>query len=153
MASVTMTTRPPLSPFTRESAIQKVRLAEDGWNSRDPGKVALAYAIDYGGTALSSSTDGTKSFLSCLASGRRSWTTGSSRNCGRSLGIGSPYASLTSGTTTRVTGIALMAMRTGSSMRMGSWPYGLRRSTTFTFWNQIANTTGRSGAVQMTTQG
>jgi nuclear transport factor 2 (NTF2) superfamily protein len=47
----TMTTtptenRPPLPPFTRESAIQKVRLAEDGWNGRDPGKVALAYAID-----------------------------------------------------------------------------------------------------------
>src|SRR2546428_12374627 len=38
--------RPPLPPFTRESAIQKVRLAEDGWNSRDPEKVALAYAID-----------------------------------------------------------------------------------------------------------
>src|ERR1700745_2625901 len=37
---------PPVPPFTRESAIQKVRLAEDGWNSRDPAKVALAYAID-----------------------------------------------------------------------------------------------------------
>ena len=41
-----MTTRPPLPPFTRETAIQKVRLAEDGWNSRDPEKVALAYAQD-----------------------------------------------------------------------------------------------------------
>jgi nuclear transport factor 2 (NTF2) superfamily protein len=41
-----MTTRPPLPPFTRETAIQKVRLAEDGWNSRDPEKVALAYTID-----------------------------------------------------------------------------------------------------------
>jgi len=41
-----VTTRPPLPPFTRESAIQKVRLAEDGWNSRDPEKVALAYTID-----------------------------------------------------------------------------------------------------------
>ena len=38
-----MSTRPPLPPFDRESAIQKVRLAEDGWNSRDPEKVALAY--------------------------------------------------------------------------------------------------------------
>ena len=35
--------RPPVPPFTRETAIQKVRLAEDGWNSRDPAKVALAY--------------------------------------------------------------------------------------------------------------
>lgn len=46
MASATVVTRPPLPPFTHESAIQKVRLAEDSWNSRDPGKVALAYAID-----------------------------------------------------------------------------------------------------------
>jgi nuclear transport factor 2 (NTF2) superfamily protein len=38
--------RPPLPPFTRETAIQKVRLAEDAWNSRNPDKVALAYAID-----------------------------------------------------------------------------------------------------------
>jgi len=35
--------RPPLPPFTRESAIQKVRMAEDGWNTRDPQRVALAY--------------------------------------------------------------------------------------------------------------
>jgi len=35
--------RPPVPPFTRESAIQKVRLAEDGWNSRDPDRVVLAY--------------------------------------------------------------------------------------------------------------
>ena len=39
-------TRPPLPPFTEESAKQKVRLAEDGWNSRNPAKVALAYTPD-----------------------------------------------------------------------------------------------------------
>lgn len=39
-------TRPPLPPFTRESAIQKVRLAEDGWNTRNPEKVSLAYTPD-----------------------------------------------------------------------------------------------------------
>jgi nuclear transport factor 2 (NTF2) superfamily protein len=38
--------RPPLPPFTRETAIQKVRLAEDAWNSRDPGRVARAYTED-----------------------------------------------------------------------------------------------------------
>lgn len=38
--------RPPLPPFTRETAIEKVRLAEDGWNSRDAAKVALAYTLD-----------------------------------------------------------------------------------------------------------
>jgi uncharacterized protein len=37
---------PPVPPFTRETAIQKVRLAEDGWNSRDPNRVALAYTGD-----------------------------------------------------------------------------------------------------------
>ena len=37
--------RPPLPPFTHESAVQKVRLAEDGWNTRDPKKVAVAYSL------------------------------------------------------------------------------------------------------------
>ena len=41
-----MTDRPPLPPFTAESAALKARLAEDGWNSRDPEKVALAYTED-----------------------------------------------------------------------------------------------------------
>ena len=35
--------RPPLPPFTRETAIQKVRMAEDAWNTRDPERVSLAY--------------------------------------------------------------------------------------------------------------
>jgi uncharacterized protein len=38
--------RPPLPPFTAETAAQKVRLAEDAWNGRDPAKVALAYTPD-----------------------------------------------------------------------------------------------------------
>ena len=38
--------RPPLPPFTEESATAKVRLAEDGWNSRDPEKVSLAYSLN-----------------------------------------------------------------------------------------------------------
>jgi len=41
-----MTSRPPLPPFTQETAILKVRLAEDGWNTRDPEKVSLAYTVD-----------------------------------------------------------------------------------------------------------
>ncbi len=40
------TPRPPLPPFTRETALLKVRAAEDAWNSRDPARVALAYTID-----------------------------------------------------------------------------------------------------------
>jgi nuclear transport factor 2 (NTF2) superfamily protein len=38
--------RPPLPPFTEETAIQKVRAAEDGWNTRDPASVVLAYTHD-----------------------------------------------------------------------------------------------------------
>lgn len=38
--------RPPFPPFTAESAAQKVRMAEDAWNSRDPARVALAYTKD-----------------------------------------------------------------------------------------------------------
>ncbi len=39
-------TRPPLPPFTRETALKKTRAAEDGWNSRNPEKVAGAYTTD-----------------------------------------------------------------------------------------------------------
>src|SRR3954471_16768509 len=38
--------RPPLPPFTRESAAQKARMAEDAWNTREPERVSLAYTID-----------------------------------------------------------------------------------------------------------
>ena len=41
-----MSGRPPYPPFTRETAIQKVRMAEDAWNTRDPERVALAYTVD-----------------------------------------------------------------------------------------------------------
>ena len=41
-----MSDKPPLPPFTLETAIQKARMAEDAWNSRDPQRVALAYTVD-----------------------------------------------------------------------------------------------------------
>ncbi|MEK7322705.1 MAG: nuclear transport factor 2 family protein [Pseudomonadota bacterium] len=44
--TATSESRPPVPPFTRETAAQKVRMAEDGWNSRDPARVALAYTVD-----------------------------------------------------------------------------------------------------------
>jgi nuclear transport factor 2 (NTF2) superfamily protein len=37
--------KPPLPPFDSETAVQKVRLAEDAWNSRDPDRVSLAYTM------------------------------------------------------------------------------------------------------------
>lgn len=44
--SVTENPRPPFPPFTLETAMQKARMAEDAWNSRDPVKVSLAYTPD-----------------------------------------------------------------------------------------------------------
>ncbi|MBC2604776.1 nuclear transport factor 2 family protein [Pelagicoccus albus] len=44
--SLSQTTRPPLPPFTKESALKKVQAAEDAWNTRDPEKVSLAYTED-----------------------------------------------------------------------------------------------------------
>ncbi|MFJ6461364.1 nuclear transport factor 2 family protein [Streptomyces sp. NPDC091387] len=41
-----MTDRPPLPPFTHETALQKVQAAEDAWNTQDPEKVSLAYSED-----------------------------------------------------------------------------------------------------------
>jgi uncharacterized protein len=46
MTKMGSTARPPLPPFTVETAVQKVRMAEDAWNSRDPERVALAYTQD-----------------------------------------------------------------------------------------------------------
>ena len=43
---MTQESRPPFPPFTLETAKQKVRMAEDGWNTRDPERVALAYTPD-----------------------------------------------------------------------------------------------------------
>ncbi len=44
--NTTIEARPPVPPFTLETAVEKVRLAEDGWNSRDPNRIALAYTLD-----------------------------------------------------------------------------------------------------------
>lgn len=41
-----MNRRPPYPPFDQQAAVEKVRKAEDGWNSRDPQKVSLAYSLD-----------------------------------------------------------------------------------------------------------
>lgn len=63
-------TRAPLPPFTLESAIQKVRLAEDGWNTRDADKVALAYSLDTTWRNRAEFTDGREEARQFLA---RKW--------------------------------------------------------------------------------
>jgi uncharacterized protein len=64
--------RPPLPPFvTIESAVQKVRLAEDAWNSRDPERVALAYTIDSHWRNRAEFLDGRAAIVAFLA---RKWS-------------------------------------------------------------------------------
>jgi uncharacterized protein len=46
LPSVEIVQRPPLPPFTKVSAMAKVQVAEDGWNSRDPERVSMAYTED-----------------------------------------------------------------------------------------------------------
>ena len=65
------TARPPLPPFTRESAIQKVRLAEDAWNTRDPGKVSLAYSLHSRWRNRSEFANGREEIVALLT---RKWT-------------------------------------------------------------------------------
>lgn len=65
-----MNTRPPLPPFTEETARQKVQLAEDGWNSRDPERVALAYTEDSEWRNRSEFVNGRPAIIELL---RRKW--------------------------------------------------------------------------------
>jgi nuclear transport factor 2 (NTF2) superfamily protein len=65
------TQRPPLPPFTRETAIRKVRLAEDAWNSQDPEKAALAYTVDSRWRNRSEFVNGKQEIVVFL---RRKWT-------------------------------------------------------------------------------
>jgi nuclear transport factor 2 (NTF2) superfamily protein len=66
-----MSERPPLPPFTRETAIQKVRLAEDAWNSRDPEKVSLSYTPDSRWRNRAEFVNGREAIVAFL---RRKWT-------------------------------------------------------------------------------
>ena len=65
-----MNSRPPLPPFTEEAARQKVQLAEDGWNSRDPERVALAYTEDTEWRNRSEFVNGRAAVIELL---RRKW--------------------------------------------------------------------------------
>ena len=66
-----MTSRPPLPPYSPETATQKVRLAEDAWNSRDPEKVALAYTPDSRWRNRSEFVNGREEIVAFL---KRKWT-------------------------------------------------------------------------------
>ena len=66
-----MSERPPLPPFTQETAKQKVRLAEDAWNTRDPSKVSLAYTVDSRWRNRAEFATGREQIIALL---KRKWT-------------------------------------------------------------------------------
>jgi nuclear transport factor 2 (NTF2) superfamily protein len=66
-----MSKNPPLPPFSRDTAIQKVRLAEDGWNSHNPERVALAYTEDSRWRNRAEFVNGRQEIVSFLT---RKWT-------------------------------------------------------------------------------
>jgi uncharacterized protein len=66
-----MSKNPPLPPFSRDTAIQKVRLAEDGWNARNPERVALAYTEDSRWRNRAEFVNGRQEIVSFLT---RKWT-------------------------------------------------------------------------------
>jgi nuclear transport factor 2 (NTF2) superfamily protein len=66
-----MTTHSPAPPFTRDTAVQKVRLAEDAWNSRNPEKVALAHTQESRWRNRAEFVNGRQEIVSFLT---RKWT-------------------------------------------------------------------------------
>ena len=117
MIKVDIMTRPPLPPFTLETFIKKVRLAEDGWNSRDPEKVALAYTIDSRWRNRAEFANGRQEIIALL---NRKWSKELDYRLIKELwaftGTASLCASLMNVAIIPAIGSAHMAMRTGSSM-------------------------------------
>jgi nuclear transport factor 2 (NTF2) superfamily protein len=109
--------RPPLPPFALETAVQKVRLAEDAWNSHDPERVALAYSTNSSWRNRAEFLEGRDAIVSFLT---RKWQRELDYRLIRSSGPFATTASLyvlrMSGTTTAATGSEATVMRTGNSM-------------------------------------
>jgi nuclear transport factor 2 (NTF2) superfamily protein len=111
--------RPPIPPFTEQAAIEKARLAEDGWNSRDPATVALAYTPNSQWRNRAEFLSGRIAIEAFLA---RKWTRELDYRLIKELWplptTASRFASPTNTTTTAGNGFALMVTRTGNSRRM-----------------------------------
>jgi nuclear transport factor 2 (NTF2) superfamily protein len=110
--------RPPLPPFTEETAIQKIRAAEDAWNTRDPERVSLAYTVDSQWRNRSEIFQGRPKIVEFLT---RKWNRELDyrliKELWRTRAIVSRSGSLTNTTTIRETGSAPTATRTGNSTR------------------------------------
>jgi nuclear transport factor 2 (NTF2) superfamily protein len=113
-----MPPRPPLPPFSKESAIQKVRLAEDSWNSREPEKVALAYTLDSHWRNRAEFLNGREEIVAFLT---RKWSKELDYRLIKELWAFTENRIAcvlrTNGTTTPAIGSALMGMKTGNTIR------------------------------------
>ena len=97
-----MAQRPPVPPFTAETAAQKVRAAEDAWNTRDPHKVSLAYTEDSRWRNRSQFINGRAEIVAFLTDKwRREHEYRLIKELWAFAGIASRCGSPTSGTTTR----------------------------------------------------
>src|SRR6476620_11512461 len=141
--------RPPLPPFDATSAAQKVRMAEDAWNTRSPERVSLAYTRDSSWRNRSEFLSGREAIVEFLI---RKWNRELDYRLIKELwafhGAGSRSASRTSGTTIPETGFAPTGTRTGNSTNTGSCGAASPASTISRFKRASASTVGRSGRVQ-----
>ena len=116
--------RPPIPPFTRETAIQKVRITEDGLNSRDPHRVSFVYTLDSQWRKRAEFPKGRTQIVEFLT---RKWAKELDYRLIKELWaftenrIAVPLP--TNGMMRRGNGIEAMAMRAGSSMQMVWWNY------------------------------
>jgi nuclear transport factor 2 (NTF2) superfamily protein len=141
--------RPPLPPFTEQSAVHKVRLAEDGWNSRDPEKVALAYAVDSRWRNRSEFVNGRQEIIAFLA---RKWAKELDYRLIKEL-----WAFTTDRIAVRFAyewhddsgnWYRSYGTKTGSSMKMASCGCGSRPLTIVSSMNLTASTVGRLAGVR-----
>jgi uncharacterized protein len=119
-------TRPPLPPFTSETAAAKARLAEDAWNSRDPARVALAYTEGSRWRNRAEFLSGRAAIEAFLTSKwqrerdyrliKEVWAFRENRIAVRFVRTASPFASPTSGMMTAGAGSGATATKTGNSM-------------------------------------
>ena len=108
--------RPPLPPFTRETAAQKVQAAEDAWNTCDPERVASAYTVDSVWRNRDLFVTGRDEIVAVLT---KKWAReldyALRKTCGASTATGSPFASSTRATTVPAAGGAVSGTSCGSS--------------------------------------
>ena len=118
-------TRPPLPPFTDETARLKVRTAENAWNTRNPDIVTPAYTDDSVWRNRNEFATGHAEIHALLT---RKWTREHEYRLAKELWT---FAGLPmNGTTVRKTGFAGMAMKTGNSHPTAEWPGAMQASTT-----------------------